>query len=92
MSSGNSSSPYLEQIQEDYKWHHICSHHRLLLDGPPREIWLLQNSMEKAKGIGKGRGIWERIGRELLNKRYGDGKLNLDKVSVDSATVEAKKG
>ncbi len=68
--------PLLEQIQEDYK----CTyHHRLSLDGPPREIWLLQNSMEKAKGMGKCRGIWERIERELLNKGYGEWKLNLDK-------------
>jgi transposase len=40
----------------------------------------------------QGEGVWSRILMALASRRYSMGRLSLDRVSVDSTTVEAKKG
>lgn len=37
-------------------------------------------------------GVWKRIMDALLSNGYSDGKLNIDKLSIDSDTIPAKKG
>jgi hypothetical protein len=37
-------------------------------------------------------GVWSRILMALASRRYSMGRLSLDRVSVDSTTVEAEKG
>jgi transposase len=37
-------------------------------------------------------GVWSKIVEALASKGYSMGKLRLDRVSVDSTTVEARKG
>jgi len=37
-------------------------------------------------------GIWTHILRTLITKGYITGKLSIERVSVDSTTIEAKKG
>jgi transposase len=37
-------------------------------------------------------GIWTRILKTLITKGYTTGKLSIEKVSVDSTTIEAKEG
>jgi len=37
-------------------------------------------------------GVWSKVVEALASKGYSMGKLKLDRVSVDSTTVEARKG
>jgi len=37
-------------------------------------------------------GVWERILEALIANGYSMGRLSLDRVAVDSTTVEARKG
>jgi len=37
-------------------------------------------------------GVWKRVLEALIAKGYSTGKLSLDRVAVDSTTVEARKG
>ena len=38
------------------------------------------------------KGVWKKILKSAINSAYSSGKINLQKISIDSSTIPAKKG
>jgi len=57
----------------------------------PKRYGHYSTAWRRLKHWGK-EGVWPKVVEALASKGYSMGKLRLDRVSVDSTTVEARKG